>query len=228
MKSSKKYISEYICLKILKGSYRPGDVIYSEHKLAIKFNCSRLTARSALIVLVNAGILYSRKGKGYIVSPNAMGILFYAKKLFDLGNNHIFAKVSDFNIKTLFESTDSDLDLYVIKTYSNNNLLSLSYIAISKKVMADFYEAGYDFSEDTIMKIINTGFVPNNIENSFEIKEVLPILKEEIIQLGYDSDFVPFIKQVMFDNRDQVPFIVYSVPSKAKEIFTVRTSILVN
>lgn len=228
MKSSKKYISEYICLKILKGSYQAGDVIYSEHKLAIKFNCSRLTARSALIVLVNAGILYSRKGKGYIVSPNATSILFYAKKLFDLGNNHVFAKVSDYNIKTLFDITGPDLELYSIKTLYNDELLSLSYIVISKKSMAVFYESGYDFSQDTIMKIINTGFVPNTIENAFEIKGVLPIMKEDVQKLGYTSDFVPFVKQVMFDNSNQVPFVVYSVPNKSKEIFSVKTSILIN
>ncbi len=228
MKSSKKYISEYICLKILKGSYQPGDVIYSEHKLAIKFNCSRLTARSALIVLVNAGILYSKKGKGYIVSPNAITILFYAKKLFDLGNNHIFSKVSDFNVKTLFDAVDSEFELYCIKTFHNDELLSLSYIAISKKVMADFYVSNYDFSNDTIMKIINTGFVPNNIENAYEIKSVIPIMKEDIQKLGYSSEFVPFVKQIMFDCNDQVPFIAYSIPNKSKEIFSVKTSILIN
>ncbi len=228
MKSSKKYISEYICLKILKGSYQPGDVIYSEHKLAIKFNCSRLTARSALIVLVNAGILYSKKGKGYIVSPNAITILFYAKRLFDLGNNHVFSKVSDFNIKELFDVNNQDTELYCVKTMHNDELLSISYIAISKKVMADFYKSKYDFSNDTIMKIINTGFVPNDIENSFEIKNVIPIMKDDIQKLGYACDYVPFVRQIMYDSNDQIPFIAYSIPNKSKEIFSVKTSILIN
>ena len=230
MKSSKKYISEYICLKILKGSYVPGDLIYSEHKLAIKFNCSRLTARSALVVLVNAGILSSKKGKGYVVTPNALNILFYAKKLFIQGNNHKFTKISDLNIKTLFNAENTNYDLYEIKTFKDDEILSISYIAINKKAkdLEKFIEADPNFSIDTITKLIETGFIPNNINNSYEIKEVLPIQKSDLEKLGYVNSFVPYIKQTMYDNNEEVAYFVYSVSTKTNHLFSVTTTLLLN
>lgn len=227
MKSAKKYISEYICLKILKGGYAAGDVIYSENKLAIKFNCSRLTARSALVVLVNAGILYSKKGKGYIVTPNALNVLFYARKLYYLGNKHMYSKINDAKIRSLFDADEKEFELYEVKTFYDDELQSLSFIAISRKIMKEYFESGYDFSDDTITQLINTCFIPNTIENTFQIKDVIAPLKDDINKLGYDS-FAPFVKQVMYDNDEHVPYIVYSIANKAKSIFSINTSVLIN
>lgn len=71
----KLYIVNYICLKVLKGEYKPYKKILSESSFAAKFNCSRLTARSAILILSHMGILYPVKGCGHFVSENAIHIL---------------------------------------------------------------------------------------------------------------------------------------------------------
>lgn len=71
----KLYIVNYICLKVLKGEYKPYKKILSESNFASKFNCSRLTARSAILILSHMGILYPVKGCGHFVSENAIHIL---------------------------------------------------------------------------------------------------------------------------------------------------------
>ncbi|NQZ65695.1 MAG: GntR family transcriptional regulator [Mycoplasmatales bacterium] len=67
MKSYKNIIQRYVVLKINSNEWPVGTKIPSENQLAIKFHCSRLTARSALQSLVFSGVLNSKKGSGYIV-----------------------------------------------------------------------------------------------------------------------------------------------------------------
>lgn len=227
MKSSKKYISEYICLKILNGEYKTGDLIYSENKLAIKFNCSRLTARSSLSLLVNAGILTSYKGKGYIVSENALNVIFYAKKLYDLGNNHKFGE-ADNETLSAFKLNKDHYALYYVRTYSNDKLISISYIAINKKILNNYFEHDYDFQENPIMKIIEMGFVASGLQTSFEIINDSFLNTEDINLLGYNKGIIPIVKQKMLDEEMNKIFIIYSIPLNQENIFNIETTLFIN
>lgn len=63
--------------KIDSGIYGPGERIPSENKLSQIYGMSRVTVRSALNELVNAGLLIRRKGSGTYVSPRAKGTSAY-------------------------------------------------------------------------------------------------------------------------------------------------------
>lgn len=72
MKSSDmpKYLQlkEFIKLSIESGELKPGEKIYSENELAVKFKISRHTIRQAIGEMVNEGWLYRVKGSGTFVS----------------------------------------------------------------------------------------------------------------------------------------------------------------
>ncbi|MCM8804838.1 MAG: GntR family transcriptional regulator [Candidatus Omnitrophica bacterium] len=59
-----KQIKNYLLGEIKKRKIAPGEKILSETKLAKKFKVSRMTAREALLELINEGYLYRVFGKG--------------------------------------------------------------------------------------------------------------------------------------------------------------------
>lgn len=66
-KTTKDVIRNYLTLGLYLEKWNLWDSVPSENALAIKFNCSRLTARNAIQEFVERGILSPFKGKGYLV-----------------------------------------------------------------------------------------------------------------------------------------------------------------
>src|SRR5215469_14030264 len=54
--------------KIIKGVYKPGEVLPSEHDLREQYKLARFTVRQALEELVKEGFITKHKGKGSIVA----------------------------------------------------------------------------------------------------------------------------------------------------------------
>ena len=54
---------------ILSGTYRPRDILPSEHELAFVYKVSRVTVRKSLDVLESEGLIRPWRGKGYFVLP---------------------------------------------------------------------------------------------------------------------------------------------------------------
>lgn len=63
-------IKQNIKNAIINGTYGPGDKIPSENELADHFKVSRLTARQAILQLIQEGFLVSRRGKGTFVTAD--------------------------------------------------------------------------------------------------------------------------------------------------------------
>jgi len=59
-----KQIKEYLLEEIRKGKIKPGEKIPSEEKLAEIFGVSRMTAREAILELINEGYFFRVFGKG--------------------------------------------------------------------------------------------------------------------------------------------------------------------
>lgn len=53
--------------QIVNGQYRPGELLSSENQLVEKYSVSRETIRKALNLLINAGYIQKKQGKGSIV-----------------------------------------------------------------------------------------------------------------------------------------------------------------
>lgn len=205
MLSSKKYISKYIILKILNDEYKKSNIIPSENRLAIKFNCSRLTARSALINLVDIGVLQSKQGMGYLVSDCAMSVLFYSNKLKCSSNNSMIEKIRKLKINALNDnSINCPIDIFCILNYDSlANLTSISYIIINKDSLSSFYKENYDFSKDPINQIISLAIAPSKIKTTF-LTSIIDTDHEKIEELGHDSSKpVPIILQEWHDTNGE-------------------------
>jgi GntR family histidine utilization transcriptional repressor len=58
--------------RILSGAWRPGDRIPSEHALAARYGCSRMTVNKVLTQLARAGYISRRRGAGsFVRQPQA-------------------------------------------------------------------------------------------------------------------------------------------------------------
>jgi len=70
--------------EILNGGLRPGDRVPSENELSEKYGLSRMTARKAVSLLAEKGLVSREKGKGTFVSqPRVEGGLFLIPDLHD-------------------------------------------------------------------------------------------------------------------------------------------------
>jgi GntR family transcriptional regulator len=58
--------------KIVRGEWRPGDMIPPESELIEQYEVSRVTVRQALDILVNEGLIYRQQGRGTFVAHPAV------------------------------------------------------------------------------------------------------------------------------------------------------------
>jgi len=56
--------------RIIEGEYSEGDVLPDQESLAIEFKTSRITIRKAIQLLIDEGLLYTRRGSGTYVKNN--------------------------------------------------------------------------------------------------------------------------------------------------------------
>ena len=124
-------IKEILYNRIVSGELKPGDQLLSEPKLALEFNVNRLTVRSALTELVNAGFLYRVHGQGTFVSkpkvesPNSRMKSFVEEmksKGFSVHSKLLVAQrfKPDGNIKSILK-LDSDDWVYYIQRIRYTN-----------------------------------------------------------------------------------------------------------
>lgn len=66
-------VSDNLREDIKNGKYKNGDKLPSENMLATRYSISRLTARQALSVLVNEGLVEKFQGKGYFCKRDVTG-----------------------------------------------------------------------------------------------------------------------------------------------------------
>jgi GntR family transcriptional regulator, transcriptional repressor for pyruvate dehydrogenase complex len=65
--SIREQVFEQIRAQVLKGAWKPGQKIPSEHELALELGASRVTIRECLQKLVTLGLLEARQGEGTFV-----------------------------------------------------------------------------------------------------------------------------------------------------------------
>jgi len=203
MLSSKKYILQYIILKILNNDYDKNVLAPSENRLAIKFNCSRLTARSALIILVNIGILIAKQGMGYLVSEKAMDILFFAQKLKKNSHKTKIELIEKEEIESLIKTTVNGLvDTYYLKNYDlMDNLSSVTYLLINKSSVKTYSDLASNFLKNPIEELISMAIIPNRINTDLIVSNA-NFNNEDMKELLYVSKTpIPIISQEWIDSN---------------------------
>ena len=102
-------VSEEVKYMIESGLLKSGDKIPSERDLSEKYNVQRLTVRSGLQILEEAGIIYSKPRSGYYVANPPI------KKIADdivSTTSEIQSTNNEFETK-IFNFTEKEIDKYL-------------------------------------------------------------------------------------------------------------------
>lgn len=73
-------IAEWIETEIIDGTLPPDVKVYSQYQLAELFNINPATAGKGLTLLLEAEVVYKRRGLGMFVTPDARGKLLAKRK----------------------------------------------------------------------------------------------------------------------------------------------------
>ena len=140
--------------KINSGVFKTGQKIPSENALAIKFDCSRLTARKALQILKTEGFIISRQGIGYYVTLGKKKLVYKPRHGSD-------------KLKHQFQVSTLMVDESIIKNF-------VSFFPISRNYINDF---GFSFfkktfnDEGTAFTVLRS-FINTTMIKEFEVDEM--------------------------------------------------------
>lgn len=73
-------IAEWLENEIIDGTLMADEKVHSQYQLAEIFNINPATAGKGLTLLLEAGIVYKRRGIGTFVSPDAREVLIAKRK----------------------------------------------------------------------------------------------------------------------------------------------------
>ncbi len=77
-------LAQILHREIMNGGMRPGDRVPSENELSEEYGISRMTARKAITLLTEKGLMRREKGKGtFVCKPRVEGGLFLIPDLHD-------------------------------------------------------------------------------------------------------------------------------------------------
>lgn len=107
-------IAEWIETEIIDGTLPPDVKVYSQYQLAELFTINPATAGKGLTLLLEAEIVYKRRGLGMFVAPNARDKLLTKRKeetlrqlIIDLLNEATLLQVDDSHLLTLIKEERS-------------------------------------------------------------------------------------------------------------------------
>ncbi|EGZ31355.1 winged helix-turn-helix domain-containing protein [Malacoplasma iowae] len=172
--SVKRYITNYLILKILTGDYPLNKKIPSENNLAEKFKCSRLTSRSALLVLNNASVLDAIRGSGYIVSEEALKILMPPK----------FVQEKSDSQKTKAISTTNDFITLETTYFKDNKIIGVVTWDIAKYVYIEMSKK-YSIEENVCDNLIQANLDFTLFEEHVELDKEGRIL---LVKTNFDQE----------------------------------------
>lgn len=187
--SIKSFIINYLVLKILNEEYQLGQKIPSENYLSQKFNCSRLTARSAILALEYIGVLESIRGSGHFVSDSAIKTLLIPLWI-EKQSSHYVNKVTNTFKTTITCETK----------YYNDQCEEIGVVnwEIQKGLFLNIHKS-YEISKNVCGALIKTGILGILSKEYIEFDEKLnkPFLCRE--HYTYDNKFLYGIKAYFKD-----------------------------
>ncbi|NQZ29324.1 MAG: GntR family transcriptional regulator [Mycoplasmatales bacterium] len=132
----KNYILRYLLLKIQNLEFKVGDKLPSEQFLAIKFNCNRHTARSALEILKKAQLISNNNGVGNFVINN-MDKMFGMTHLIS-SDDLDFKRITKNQIPISFLNYIDGEKTIFQETYKHRNrIIAKSYTILDKNIQGD-------------------------------------------------------------------------------------------
>jgi GntR family transcriptional regulator len=194
---------------IIGGEYKAGDRIPSENELAEQFKVSRLTARQAILQLIQEGFLASKRGIGTFVTQNQdlissfnlefsgfMDDLFYQVSKSRTKSVEIARIVAPAPIKAKLELTGDNPEVLRIKRVRFNEEKSFAYT-----VNYILLEIGLKIKEDSLLQ-----------------KPLLQIMEEDL-----GIHFSEAFQTIEATFADQEIAEKLSIPSGSSILFVERT-----
>lgn len=209
-------ISSTLLKRIEIGFYdNTSNPIPNELELAKEFNCSRMTLRKAIDILVKEGLIYRRRGAGSFIRESVCNEKFSfdnteLKGLTKSINTNIKNTVLSFKIMFPEENIAKALSItkdtpvyeiiriryindypYVIeKTYMNANLITGINEEVLKESIYDYIENKLNLKIDGSKKILRAD-ISNDLDKKYLLlKDIEPVL--EIEQIAYLNNGAPF------------------------------------
>ncbi len=103
-----RQLAEQIRAQITSGKYKPGDALPTEMDICEKNKVSRHTARDALRILTDDGLIERRRGAGTVVAQR--GTPAFAQPIGDFDSILQYARDAHFEITTAQPADDDTLD----------------------------------------------------------------------------------------------------------------------
>lgn len=233
-----KYMQIYkeIKQRILDDTYKDNNQqIPNEMTLCQEFNCSRMTIKKALDILVMDGLIYRKKGKGSFVLPQgtfSSKINIQEDRILGLTNSskkQVTSKILDFQLKfaddiisekLCIRTNDPVYDIHRLRLIDRNPyVLERTYMSTSLIPGLDMNvlnHSVYDYIEQTLNYKI-AGFLritradcSNETDRKYlKLKETEPVL--EVEQVAYLDNGTPFEYSFSRHRYDRFEFFSRSV-----------------
>ena len=230
-----KTIYDSIKNKVLNKEYPANSKIPDEISLCKEYNCSRMTMKKALDLLVQEGLLYRKRGQGSFVmsSNNTKGqIIIQERELQGLtksSHGKVTSKTLEFKLEFANEEIAKNLNInvddpvynifrlhlidnkpYVLeRTYMPTSLIP----GITLEVLSN---SVYDYIENILnLKIASANKttkadMSNELDHKYlNLKDIEPVL--EIDQIAYLDNGVPFEYSISRHRYDLFAFNIFSV-----------------
>lgn len=221
--------------KIENGTYKSNQKIEDEITLTKKYNCSRMTIKKALDLLVQEGLLFRKRGLGSIVmkpTNNNHKIILSERELTGLtklSNNKVTSKILDFHLIFADSIAAQSLNMkendplysiwrlryinnepYVLeKTYMNPAVIPGINNDILNKSIYNYIEKDLKLRIGAAKKTMRACKSDENDHKYLLLKENEPIL--EVEQIAYLDNGIPFEYSFSRHRYDKFEFTTYSL-----------------
>ncbi|WP_091975197.1 GntR family transcriptional regulator [Peptostreptococcus russellii] len=235
MESKYMIIYNEIKKRIVDGIYKENQQIPDEKSLCREFDCSRMTVKKALDILVREGMLHRKRGLGsFVMSKSSMHkrTLLQEDELLGLTRSlkeKVKSNVLEFDLMFADEKIAQNLNINV--NDSVYNILRLRYIGdkpcilertymstnlitgINKDVLEgsiyNYIEQELGYKIASAKKMTRADVSTAFDQEMLELKEIEPVL--EIEQIAYLDNGTPFEYSISRHRYDYFDLTTYSV-----------------
>lgn len=214
-----KYMQIYKTMKqrILDGIYKEDNQkLPNEVTLCQEFDCSRMTIKKALDLLVMDGLIYRKKGKGsFVLPPGALSSKINIQEdhivgLTNSSEKNVTSKILDFQLKFADETIANKLCIqkndpvydihrlrlidqkpYVLeRTYMSTSLIPGLDMDVLNHSVYDYIEQTLNFKIAGFLRLTRADCSNPSDQKYLELKDTEPVL--EVEQVAYLDNGTPF------------------------------------
>ena len=224
-----RQIAELLKEKIEKGEYQFGQFIPSERELLQKYGVNRMTIRKALSLLIEAGLLLPKPGKGTYVNRPKINSAFDTIQgttpfLIDMGLTPSYRliysgkRAAGWKYSRIFHIRPEEEIFQIFRVcYGDGDPYTLEYIHIPYDLIPDIEK--YDFKVYSLSAIYDQlGIIPYHDIQTLEIVQVSS--PQSILLEVSEKESVFMLTETISDQNGRVIEYTKSYSSGKKFIFS--------